>query len=121
MLEDIMNIANNIGNKEIQSFSKDSFIKTDSVEENQNINNQLEKEIENLKKEDIQEVLDVLNENPMLSKYMKFGFAKDVSMLIIEIRDKASNDLLSQFPSKDFIKRLKYSNDQIALVLDKKI
>ena len=70
---------------------------------------------------DLQELKSViyqLNDIPILNESLRFSFSNEANMLMVQIRDKKTDDVLRQYPSENFIRDIMYFRDNIGMLLD---
>ena len=83
----------------------------------------LEKEVQETQevqtsKPELSKVLDALNAMPIFSDTLNFGFSEEDKLLLVQIRDKKTDDLIRQYPSEEFLSGLKYYRDNIGMLFD---
>jgi len=69
-------------------------------------------------KSDMLELLHSLNNVPHLKNSLAFGFSDDENLLLVQIRDRETDDLIRQYPSEEFLGRLRYYREHIGILLD---
>ena len=69
-------------------------------------------------KKDLVGLLQELNSSTIYMDKLSFGFSSDINQLLVQIRDKDSNDIIRQYPTEDFIKRFLYHKKAIGALLD---
>ena len=70
---------------------------------------------------ELDKLLSILNVVPIISDNLRFSYAQDEHQLLVQIRDKKSNDLIRQYPSEEFLTRLRYYRDNIGILFDQKV
>jgi flagellar protein FlaG len=69
---------------------------------------------------ELSKVLSALNIMPIISDNLRFSYAREEHQLLVQIRDKKTDDLIRQYPSEEFLKRLRYYRDNIGVLFDQK-
>lgn len=105
-----INSIESIPNKELHNDN----IKT--INNVQQININSEKENDDV----IKKSIDFLNSLHLTN--IKFDFDNEMNVSLVKIIDEESNRVIRQFPTKEFLKRLKFFKEEIlpGLLLDKK-
>jgi len=69
-------------------------------------------------KPELDKVLAGLNSMPIIGDNLRFSYANDENQLLVQIRDKKTDDLIRQYPSEEFLTRLRYYRDNIGVLFD---
>ena len=72
-------------------------------------------------KSDLKNVLNALNSMPIFRDSLSFGFSEEIGQLMVQIKDKKSDEIIRQYPDEDFINRILYYRDNIGLLFDKEV
>ena len=107
--------------RDVQQLSK--IISTVTIDPIKALETKIDKEDKEPKtsKSDLIKLLDNMNKNPILNNSLMFGFSDEESILLVQIRDKKTDDLIRQYPSEQFLTRLRYYREHIGILLDGRV
>jgi len=88
---------------------------------NQSINQPTKLEKQKASEQELSKVLNILNMVPIISDNLRFSYASEEHQLLVQIRDKKTDELIRQYPSEEFLARLRYYRDNIGVIFDQKV
>lgn len=108
-------MLNTIKNIETYMTSSDNVKEKNQEYSQSNAKNVLKENIDNIskismneQKKLVEETVKQFNENPIISDKLKFSFNNDINFLMVQIMDIKTDKVIRQFPSEEFIARVKY-------------
>lgn len=108
-------MLNTIKNIETYMTSSDNVKQNNQEYSQSNAKNVLKENIDNIskismneQKKLVEETVKQFNENPIISDKLKFSFNNDINFLMVQIMDIKTDKVIRQFPSEEFIARVKY-------------
>lgn len=108
-------MLNTIKNIETYMTSSDNVKQKNQEYSQSNAKNVLKENIDNIskismneQKKLVEETVKQFNENPIISDKLKFSFNNDINFLMVQIMDIKTDKVIRQFPSEEFIARVKY-------------
>lgn len=70
--------------------------------------------------QDVQQAVKQANQSVQgLNQSISFGYEEKLGELVVQISDKATGEVIQQFPSKDFIQFQIHMREMVGLLLDK--
>jgi len=76
------------------------------------------KEIAEVHKHELDKILSTLNSTQFINDKLNFSYANDEHQLLVQIRDSKTDDLIRQYPSEEFLTRLRYYRNNIGVLFD---
>ena len=70
---------------------------------------------------ELNNVINTLNSMPIISDNLRFSYASEEHQLLVQIRDKQTDELIRQYPSEEFLRSIRYYSENIGILFDKKV